>query len=364
MGAFSRDVLRLDLEAKAVELAATFREAVHRRLRRRGVVVAVSGGIDSACVAALAARAFGPDCVLGLLLPERECSDKSTIYGRKLCKALEIPWELHDVGPILEAAGCYRMREEALRAVFPGLRPTMPWKLSMHGDRLASDALNFPYAVVRTDEGELRFRLPPRAYAQIVAATNLKQRTRKMIEYTYADRLGYAVAGTPNRLEYDQGFFVKLGDGAADVKPIASLYKTQVYALARHLGVIDEIVRREPTTDTFSMEQGQDEFYFSVNYQTLDLLLWAKNHGVPVDETARVMGLTPEQVRRVHDDIDQKRRTTAYLHAPPILLEPVNEIGLPARAATLSATGGSREPPRARGSREASGHAPRADVRT
>lgn len=334
MGSFSRDVLRFDAERKAAALVDALRTAVHGRLRRRGVVVAVSGGIDSSCVAALAARALGAERVLALLLPERDSSDEATRYGRKQCQALGIAHELQDIAPVLEAAGCYRLRDEALRSVFPGFRPEMPWKLSMHGDRLHTDALNLPYAVVRTPDGDRRFRLPPGAYAQIVAATNMKQRIRKMMEYTHADRLGYAVAGTPNRLEYDQGFFVKLGDGAADVKPIAGLYKTQVYALAGHLGVIPEILERPPTTDTFSLEQTQEEFFFSVDFRTLDLLLWAKNHAVPAAEAAAVMELTPEQVRRVYDDIDQKRRTTAYLHAAPILLDPVEEIGAGAIHAT------------------------------
>jgi NAD+ synthase len=326
MGTFSLDVLALDAERKADQLSRALRAAVHGTLRRRGVVVAVSGGIDSACVAALAARAVGADRVLALLLPERESSGEATVYGQRLCEQLALPRELQDIQQVLEAAGCYRLRERALRSVFPEFTADMPWKLVMHGDRLESDALNLPYAVVRTAGGERRIRLPPQAYADIVAATNLKQRVRKMIEYTHADRLGYAVAGTPNRLEYDQGFFVKLGDGASDVKPIAGLYKTQVYALARHLGVIPEILARAPTTDTFSLPQGQDEFYFSVDFRTLDLLLWAKNHAVPAEEAAEVMGLTAPQVLRVYDDIDQKRRTTAYLHAPPILLEPVEEL--------------------------------------
>ncbi len=325
MTAFSKDVLQLDVEARAAALAAGLRDAVQRRLRRRGVVVAVSGGVDSACVAALATRALGAGRVLALLLPERDSSPESTRYGRAQCEALGIEHQLQDIAPALEAAGCYRLREEALRSVFPGFTPDMPWKLVMHGDRLNVDTLNVPFAVVRTPGGDRRFRLPPAAYADIVAATNLKQRTRKMLEYTWADRRGYAVAGTPNRLEYDQGFFVKLGDGAADVKPIASLYKTQVHALGRHLGVLPEILERPSTTDTFSLAQGQDEFYFSVDLRTLDLLLWARNHDVPPEAAADVLRLTPEQVRRVYDDIDQKRRTTAYLHAPPVLLEPVPE---------------------------------------
>ena len=331
MGTFSREVLGLDVERKATALAAELRRTVLGRLRRRGVVVAVSGGIDSSCVVALAARALGPERVLALLLPERDSSQEATRYGLAQCQALGIRHELQDIAPVLAAAGCYRLRDEALRAVFPEFRTEMPWKLCMHADRLNSDALNLPYVVVRTADGDRRLRLTPDAYAQIVAATNLKQRTRKMIEYTHADRLGYAVAGTPNRLEYDQGFFVKLGDGAADVKPIAGLYKTQVYALAAHLGVLPEILERPPTTDTFSLTQTQEEFYFSVDFRTLDLLLWARNHAVPVGEAAEVMRLRPEQVRRVYDDIDQKRRTTAYLHAPPILLEPVEEIAAAAR---------------------------------
>ena len=132
--------------------------------------------------------------------------------------------------------------------------------------------------------------MPPAAYLQIVAATNFKQRVRKMMEYYHADRLNYAVAGTPNRLEYDQGFFVKLGDGAADVKPIAHLYKTQVYALAEYLGVPEEIRRRPPTTDTFSLPQTQEEFYFALPYAKMDLCLYGHNHGVPAAEVAAAAG--------------------------------------------------------------------------
>src|SRR5690606_30847455 len=118
------------------------------------------------------------------------------------------------------------------------------------------------------------------------AATNFKQRVRKMMEYHYADRFNYAVIGTPNRLEYDQGFFVKNGDGSADLKPIAHLYKTQVYRMAEHLGVPAEICRRAPTTDTYSLEQSQDEFYWALPYQKLDVCLFALNNGIPADAIA------------------------------------------------------------------------------
>jgi NAD+ synthase len=325
---FSRDVLKLDLEAQAEFLAEGLREAVLKKLKRRGLVVAVSGGIDSACVLGLGVRALGPRRVRALLLPERDSSSESARLGRALCEKLDVDYELIDIAPILEAAGCYELRNNAVRSVFPSFTPDMPWKIVMHGDRLGSETLNIFYVLVRDAKGqEHRVRLTPRAYLDIVAATNLKQRTRKMLEYTWADKYIFAVAGTPNRLEYDQGFFVKLGDGSADVKPIASLYKTQTYALARHLGVIEEILQREPTTDTYSLEQSQEDFYFSVHYSKLDVILWGKNHDTPAAEVARALDVTEEQVKRVYEDIDQKRRSTAYLHAPPLLLEPVTELG-------------------------------------
>ncbi len=162
--------------------------------------------------------------------------------------------------------------------------------------------------------------MPPSAYLELVAATNFKQRVRKTMEYYHADRLQYAVAGTPNRLEYDQGFFVKQGDGAADLKPIAHLYKTQVYALAERLGVPEEIRSRPPTTDTYSMEQTQEEFFFALPYDRMDLCLYGRDHGISAAELAPAVDLTAEQVERVYRDIDAKRRATRYLHEPPLFV--------------------------------------------
>ena len=323
-----RNAMTLDLDATAARLGSALQEAVEKKLKRRGVVVAISGGIDSACVAALAARSLGPRRVFGLMLPETDSNPESTRLGTQLAEKLGIPYIVHDISPVLAAAGCYSARDEAVRSVYPAYSTADRWKIVLQGDRLNSDSINVFYLVVQPTSGgaEQRVRLPPGAYLQILAATNFKQRCRKMMEYYHADRLIYAVAGTPNRLEYDQGFFVKLGDGAADVKPIASLYKTQTYALARHLGVIDGILNREPTTDTYSLEQSQEDFYFSVHYSQLDLILWAKNHQVPAAEAAAQLGFTTEQIERVYNDIDQKRRTTAYLHAAPQLLEPVAEL--------------------------------------
>jgi NAD+ synthase len=317
---FGKHVLDIDLEAEAERICAFLRDTI-KDLKKKGLVVAVSGGIDSSTCVALATRALGPRRVQALLLPERDSSSTSSDLGRMVCDHLEVPYEVEEISPILQGAGCYRRRDEAIRSVFPEYDERYKQKIVL--PPLAErDRLNFFSIVIQSPEGEVKkARLPLKAYLQVVAATNFKQRTRKMMEYYHADRLNYAVVGTPNRLEYDQGFFVKGGDGLADVKPIAHLYKTQVYAVARHLGLPDPVVESVPTTDTYSMEQGQDEFYFALPYDRMDLLLWAFNHDVAAAEAAEGMGLTEEQVNWVYRDIQSKRRTTRYLHLRPRLVQ-------------------------------------------
>jgi NAD+ synthase len=300
------------------------REQVLGTLRRRGVVVGLSGGIDSSVVASLCVRAFGSDKVLGIFMPERDSSGDSLRLGRVIATQLGIDTLVEDIAPALDAIGAYRRQIEAIRSVVPEYDDGWKCKLVMTSV-LESQGLNITRLTVQDPEGNIdTVRLPTAAYLQIVAATNYKQRIRKMTEYYHADRLGYAVAGTPNRLEYDQGFFVKQGDGIADVMPIVHLYKTQVYQLAEHLEVDEEIRRRPPTTDTFSMAQSQEEFYFALPYHLTDLCLYGVNHGVGADEVAAAAGLTGGQVEKVFKDIEAKRRAARYLHARPLPSVPMS----------------------------------------
>lgn len=323
---FSRETLTLDPDREAGRIAAAIREQVTKQLRRKGVVVGLSGGIDSSVTAALAVLAIGAGRVLGLFMPEEDSSGESLRLGRLVAEHLGIRTVVEDIGPILRATGCYRRRDEAIRKVFPEYGDGYKCKLVLP-NVLETDGYPIFHVVVESPSGvQTRARLTAEAYLGIVAATNFKQRTRKIVEYYHADRLHYAVAGTPNRLEYDQGFFVKSGDGAADLKPIAHLYKTQVYQLAEHLGIPDEIRRRPPTTDTYSLQQSQEEFYFSLPYDKMDLCLYGKNHGIPAAEVAATVGLTPGQVERVYRDIDAKRHATRYLHLKPLLVEDVEEV--------------------------------------
>jgi NAD+ synthase len=272
-------------------------------------------------------KALGPDRVLGLIMPERDSSDSSAKRARILATHLGIEVVEQDIASTLEAIGCYRWRDEAIRRAVPEYGPGWRMKIVISGG-LSGGINHFRLIAVAPSGKTTDVRLGLREYLQIVAATNFKQRVRKTLEYFHADRLNYAVTGTPNRLEYDQGFFVKNGDGSADLKPIAHLYKTQVYAMARALGLPQEVCSAEPTTDTYSLPQGQDEFYFALPYREMDLALWALNHGVPGDKLAEALNISPQQAEWVYEDIRAKRRSTRYMHLSPQLVFDVPEIAL------------------------------------
>jgi NAD+ synthase len=318
--------LEIDCERVTAQIVDALKRIVGQELRRRGAVVALSGGIDSSVTAALCVRAFGPAHSLALLMPEADSDHETLRLSRGVAEALGIEALHQDISPILEAVGCYRERNEAVRELIPDLTEEWRWKIVLPSV-VGSDSYRLYLLVAEAPDGRtVEVRLPAKNYLTIVAATNFKQRVRKMIEYYHADRLNYAVVGTPNRVEYDQGFFVKGGDGAADVKPIAHLYKTQVYRLAEHLGLPRAVLDLQPTTDTYSLAQSQEEFYFSLPYEQLDLCLYAHNHSLPAEAVAPAVGLSVEDVGRVFRDIEQKRRTTRYLHLPPLLVEPVPEL--------------------------------------
>lgn len=317
---FSAAALDFDPAAETDRIAGMIRESLRKDLRRRGLVLGLSGGIDSSVCAGLAVRALGLGHVFALLMPEADSDPESRRLGTSVADTFGIEHTVEDMAPMLAAMGCYERRDAFIRQVEPDYGAGWASKI-VFDNGLTTGGYNLSSLVVRSPDGEeKKLRLPVETYLGIVAATNMKQRTRKQLEYYHADRLNYAVLGTPNRLEYDQGFFVKNGDGAADIKPIAHLYKTQVYKLAEYLGVPAEIRARPPTTDTYSLPQTQEEFYFVLPYDKMDLCLYALDHAVPASETAQAVGLTIDQVEFVWKDIAAKRKAARYLHMTPQLI--------------------------------------------
>jgi NAD+ synthase len=317
---FSKDSLSLDVEREAGRIANFLTDIVHRQLHRQGVVIGLSGGVDSSVVLALCARAFGPERVVGLFLPERESSPENIPLAEELARKFGVTTVNEDITGALEGLGCYRRRDEAIQRVFPQYQPGWKVKIVLPGDLLESGTLNIFQLVISSPDGKnFHQRLPLQEYYQIVAAANFKQRTRMSMLYHHAELRNYAVVGTANKNEYDLGFFVKHGDGGSDLAPIQHLFKTQVYQLAEFLGVPESIRTRPPTTDTYPGGGTQEEFFYRIPFSILDLIWYGYEHNIERETIASALDLKVDQVTWVIEDIHRKKHATDFLRTPPIM---------------------------------------------
>jgi NAD+ synthase len=316
---YHRDSLKLDAEKTVEEICSMIRRQVGKELRKTGAVVGISGGIDSSVCAALCARALGPKRMVGIMMPETDSSSESERLARKLGEKFGFETIKEDISGGLAGLGCYEKRDEAIRSVFPDYNDKWKNKIVTPTSILEKETFNYFNLTVENEAGEVfTKRMPLGAYLQVVAASNLKQRLRMTTLYYHAEKRNYAVVGTGNKDEHMQGFFVKYGDGGADLKPIAHLFKIQVYQLAEVLGVPDEIIKRTPTTDTYSFEVTQEEFFFGLDFYNMDMLWYAMENDVPPAEAAEVLGLTVDQVERGYANIRRKIVATEYLRAAPL----------------------------------------------
>ena len=321
---FNHQILNINAAAETGRIVSFLQQTIRQKLHRYGSVVGISGGVDSSLVLALCVRAFGVDRVAAVMMPEKDSDSETLRLSRLVAAHYGVEPILEDITPVLDGFGCYLRRDEAIRRIFPEYLPQAGYKakIGLPQNLLNEDTLNvFSLTIVAPDGEEKSQRLPLRDYFQIIAASNFKQRTRMAMLYYHAELRNYAVIGTANKNEHDQGFFVKWGDGGVDVKPIAHLFKTQVYLLAEYLDVPLEIRQRLPTTDTYSAPSTQQEFFFRLPFEMMDLLWYAQEHGISVAQVTQVMGLSEAQVKRAFDDFNRKSRTTDYLRLMAIGLE-------------------------------------------
>jgi len=253
------------------------------------------------------------------MMPETDSSPDSAILASELAAKFGFETITEDITGGLAGMGCYQRRDEAMRLVFPEFDSTWKAKIVNPGNIMDKGTFNFFNLTIENEAGEVKSkRMPLRAYLQVVAASNLKQRLRMTTLYYHAEKRNWAVVGTGNKDEHEQGFFVKYGDGGADLKPIAHLFKIQVYQLAQYLGVPEEIIVRTPTTDTYSAEVTQEEFFFGLDFYNMDMLWYALEHDVPPAQAAAVLDLTVEQVERAYANIRRKIVATEYLRMNPL----------------------------------------------
>lgn len=316
---FRKDSINIDPFKVFEEITSKLKENVTKKLKKRGAVVGISGGIDSSVVLALCAKTFGPERVLGIMMPENDSNPDSLELAKKLSAKFNTKYVVENMTEAVAGFGCYKRRDEAIKNVFPEFNSNYKAKIILPTNLLEKETLNvFQLTIIAPDGKEKSERIPLKEYLQIVAASNFKQRSRMCMLYYHAESRNYAVIGTGNKNEHEQGFFVKYGDGGADIKPIAHLFKTQVFQLAEYLDVPKEIRDRIPTTDTYSAEQTQEEFFYRVPFNILDRVWFGWEKGVPAEEIASALGLSKENVESIIHDTQRKIRTTEYLRMEPL----------------------------------------------
>jgi NAD+ synthase len=318
---FTKDIILLgDVESVVNEITRKMREDVFQNLKRTGGVIGTSGGIDSSVCLALSAKAFGPEKVLAVIMPEKDSSPDSEMLARELTGKFGVKVIKEVITDALAGFRCYERRDEAVKNVFPEYDPkTHKMKIGIKQSGLSNNLPPIFSLTIIDQNGKQKDQiLPVKEYLKIVAASNFKQRSRMSTLYFHAEALHYAVIGTPNKHEQEQGFFVKYGDGGADIMPIGNLYKTQVYQLAEFLGVPKGIIERTPTTDTYSAEQTQEEFFFQLPFGQMDRYWFGFEKGYSPEEVAEVMGEDVAKVRALFNNFDRKKKTTEYLRMSPV----------------------------------------------
>ncbi len=316
---FTKDSINIEPAKEFEKISSKLKEDVIKKLKKRGAVVGISGGIDSSVVLAICAKTFGSDRVLGVMMPENDSNPDSLNLAKKLSAKFNTKYVVENMTDALAGFGCYKRRDDAIKDVFPEYNNSYKAKITLPSNLLEKESLNvFQLTIIAPDGKTKSERLPLKEYLQIVAASNFKQRSRMSMLYYHAESRNYAVIGTGNKNEHEQGFFVKYGDGGADIKPIAHLFKTQVFQLADYLEVPEEIRKRTPTTDTYSAEQTQEEFFFRVPFGILDRIWFGWEQGIPSKKIAEVLELTEENVDSIIRDTQRKIRTTEYLRMEPL----------------------------------------------
>jgi len=315
---FSKEVLEIDASRETGRIGEFIREMTFKNFKRKGAVIGLSGGIDSAVIAELSGLALGRERVLGLLLPEKESDPLSLSYGLKQAAKMGIDLIKVEITENLEALGVYEKRNAVIKNIFPEFDDSFKFQVTLPQNLLEKDRLNYHSITIEDGSGRRQTkRLSGKEWMEISACQNIKQRVRMIQLYHYAEKNNYLVAGTTNKTEAAQGFYVKFGDGGVDIEPIAHLYKTQVYQLARHLGVREEIINRPPSPDTYSLPVSDKEFYFCLDYEILDLLLYAYLNKIPTEQITNILGLNQDQVARVCKDFEAKERATWHLRQMP-----------------------------------------------
>jgi len=321
---FHENILDIqNIDSVETELQNFIKDQVFDKFKRKGAVIGISGGIDSALTCTLCIKAIGKENVLGVLMPEKDSNPKSTIYAKNLCEKLGMRFVTIDITNVLDSFKVYSTREQIIKKYFPRFTNQDRYRIVVPNRLVNNSSISLPHLEILDIENQThKIRLSLHDYLDLIAATSIKHRTRMTMLYYYAEKNHFVVAGTTNKSELVQGYYVKYGDGGVDIEPLAEIYKTQVYQISSHLGIPDEIINRKPSPDTWNFEVSDEDFFFGLPYRTLDLIWYASENNIQPEKISIELGLTLEQLELIMDDQRKKWKSSQHMREMPPRMKP------------------------------------------
>ena len=309
------------LQIKEIEKTITsienfIKEEIFKKLQKRGAVVGISGGIDSAITTAICAKSMGSKQVLGLIMPEKESDPTSQILAKKVAEQFQIETEIIDITSILESFGVYNIKEKIVKEKFSNFNNKCKYRITVPSKM--SNSAGIPFLEV-LDEYNKKYQLKISSseFLTLTASTSIKHRVRMTLLYFYAEKNNFCVVGTTNKSEFLQGYFVKYGDGGTDVEPLTNLYKSQIYQIGEFLKMPDEILKKDASADVWSFNTNDEEFFYSVPYNIVDLILYARENNMTKLEIQKISNLSLEQIKSLLQFQNQKQIKSQHMREMP-----------------------------------------------
>ena len=311
------DLIKIkNLEKTVNKISDFIKDEISNSFQKSGAVVGLSGGIDSAVTTSLCAKSLGSEKVLGLIMPEKESDSKSQIHAKKVAEKYNIKTKIIDITSILESFEVYQNKESIIKEKFPDFSINCKYRMMITSK--LKNLIGIPFLEILDEKNKQhKLKISSSEFLTLTAATSIKHRVRMTMLYFHAEKNNFCVAGTTNKSEYLQGYFVKYGDGGSDIEPLVNLYKSQIYQLGEFLKVPIEILTKDPSPDVWSFTTSDQEFFYSVPYDIVDLLMYARENNLSIKDVQKLSNLSQENIKILMRVQDQKYAKSQHMRETP-----------------------------------------------